>query len=409
MTSIKEEITISEIATDEYWMKQALELAKRGQYTTSPNPCVGCVIVKDGKLLGQGFHIKAGQGHAEVNALQDAKEKNNDVTGSTVYVTLEPCSHYGRTPPCALTLVNHKVSRVVAAMLDPNPKVSGNGFKILNEAGIKTEYGLLENEAEQLNREYLHRMRTGRPFVQLKLACSLDGKIALANGESKWITSEEARSDVQIFRAKASAILTTSKTVIADNPSLNVRRSDLPSEVLKDYPIDEIRQPSLVLLDSKGIVPNDFNIYKANRRVIVVTNNQNKEALLDTELQKCITSQNVCYLSKDLTNLDQKDSAISNNSSYSEKPLKPLLEKLVNYDINSIWVEAGATLAGSLLKQNLVDELIVYIAPKILGSDAKSMVEITGYQSLSDIPQFEISTVKQVGSDIRVILKRKNA
>ncbi len=376
-------------SSDIIWMRKALELAKCGEFTTSPNPCVGCIIVKDGKVLGQGFHIKAGQGHAEVNALKNADEQGNDVTGSTVYVTLEPCSHFGRTPPCALTLVKRKVGRVVAAMLDPNPKVAGKGFKILQDAGIETAWGVLEEEAEKLNRDYLFRMRQGRSLVRLKLACSLDGKIALANGESKWITSPDARKDVQEFRARASAILTTSKTVLADDPSLNVRKSELNEDILNRYPLEQIRQPDLILLDSQEIVPLESNIFKEARRVIrVIKNPKNKIKKVQNSNLEDISS--IDFLSK----VDDED-------------LIPLLEKLATMDINSVWVEAGAVLSGSLLKQNLVDELIVYIAPKILGCDAKNMVALGGYQSLKDIPEFEIVSSQQIGSDVRLIMQRK--
>ena len=215
--------------SDEFWMQKALDLAVRGRYTASPNPCVGCVIVKDDQLIGQGFHLRAGTAHAEINALKNACRS---VEGATVYVTLEPCSHYGRTPPCAKALVEAGVSRVVAAMKDPNPLVSGKGFKILRDNGIDVRFGVLEEQAEAINLEFLWRMRNALPYIRLKQAVSLDGNIALGNGASKWITGAQARMDVQICRARSNAILTTSRTVLADDPAMTVRRSELPELVV---------------------------------------------------------------------------------------------------------------------------------------------------------------------------------
>ena len=539
---------------DEHWMRIALSLAKRGEFTTSPNPCVGCVIVKDSRILGQGFHVKAGQGHAEVNALRNADENGADVTGSTVYVTLEPCSHYGRTPPCALSLVKRGVARVVAAMADPNPKVSGKGFKILQDAGIEVKCGVLSGEAEELNREYLFRMRQGRPWVQLKLACSLDGRIALANGVSKWITSPEARQDVQIFRARSSAILTTSRTVLADDPFLSVRKGDLPSEVADHYPLPELRQPDVILLDSRQAVTSDRNLFKEDRRIIWITGSQepssdgvvnsyegshsvsstgvtdyphvsststdllhsaysadvshsadptvlsaksdlnkpdlkvfsgsspdkiiicqmigdnpvirdctsvplNRDhsagtlnelcsfngktpqqihtpenensgkhssvnqhllfpnsdhlATLEKRLECSMLNKENTQSDKDLVNYKEKDkdkdlSQADKVSSPGNFHLKPLLEKMATLEINSIFVEAGSQLAGSLIRQKLVDELIIYMAPKFLGRDGKSIVDLCGYQSLTEVPEFQIVSCQQIGTDLRIILRRKD-
>lgn len=403
---------------DEYWMRIALSLAKRGEFTTSPNPCVGCVIVKDSRILGQGFHVKAGQGHAEVNALRNADENGADVTGSTVYVTLEPCSHYGRTPPCALSLVKRGVARVVAAMADPNPQVSGKGFKILQNAGIEVKCGVLSGEAEELNREYLFRMRQGRPWVQLKLACSLDGRIALANGESKWITSPEARQDVQIFRARSSAILTTSRTVLADDPFLNVRKGDLPSEVADQYPLPELRQPDVILLDSLQAVTVDRKLFQENRRIIWIVASQDPSGEGTVNAYECshaVSSSDkiiICQMNGDnpvIRDSHNRDhSPVNKVSSPGNYYLKPLLEKMATLDINSIFVEAGSQLAGSLIRQNLVDELIIYMAPKFLGCDGKSIVDLCGYQSLTEVPEFQIVSSQQIGADLRIILRRKD-
>ena len=254
--------------SDEFWMQKALDLAVRGRYTASPNPCVGCVIVKDDQLIGQGFHLRAGTAHAEINALKNACRS---VEGATVYVTLEPCSHYGRTPPCAKALVEAGVSRVVAAMKDPNPLVSGKGFKILRDNGIDVRFGVLEEQAEAINLEFLWRMRNALPYIRLKQAVSLDGNIALGNGASKWITGAQARMDVQICRARSNAILTTSRTVLADDPAMTVRRSELPELVVDNYPMDELRQPDLVVLDSKASVSPKARIFEErSRRVFLV-------------------------------------------------------------------------------------------------------------------------------------------
>ena len=243
---------------DAEFMQLALDLAKQGEFTAAPNPAVGCVLVKNGQIIGKGFHAKAGDPHAEVMALREAGE---NARGATAYVTLEPCAHYGRTPPCAKGLVDAGVRNVIAAMCDPNPLVAGKGLGILADAGIESAVGLLKENAEELNKGFLKRMRTVRPFVQLKLAMSIDGKTAMANGESKWITGAQARADVQQYRAKASAILSTSQTVLADNPSLNVRWAELPQEVQARYAEQHLRQPVRVILDSAHKVRSDFNLF----------------------------------------------------------------------------------------------------------------------------------------------------
>lgn len=236
---------------DEVYMARALELARRGRFTTTPNPNVGCVIVRDGEIVGEGYHLRAGEPHAEVHALRMAGEK---AAGATAYVTLEPCSHHGRTPPCCDALIGAGVTRVVAAMQDPNPEVAGRGLYRLQQAGIDVSHGLMMQEAEALNRGFLKRMRTGFPWVQLKLGASLDGRTALASGESQWITSPQARRDVQRLRAQSSAILSTSATVLADNPSLTVRHHELDATTQADYPADLLRQPVRIIVDSQNRV-----------------------------------------------------------------------------------------------------------------------------------------------------------
>lgn len=234
---------------DELYMARAFELARLGRFTTAPNPNVGCVIVRDGEIVGEGYHLRAGEPHAEVHALRMAGDK---ARGATAYVTLEPCSHHGRTPPCADALVAAGVTRVVAAMQDPNPQVAGRGLYKLQQAGVEVRHGLMLAEAEAVNLGFLKRMRTGFPYVQLKLGASLDGRTAMASGESQWITSPEARQDVQRLRAQSAAILSTSATVLADDPSLTVRWDELDAETQRLYPRDNLRQPLRILLDSQN-------------------------------------------------------------------------------------------------------------------------------------------------------------
>lgn len=351
-------------------MSRAIALAKRGMYTTSPNPNVGCVIARDARVVGEGYHAKAGEPHAEVHAMRMAGEQ---AKGATAYVTLEPCSHYGRTPPCAEGLIKAGVSRVVCAMKDPNPQVAGRGIAMLEQAGIDVTVGLLEEEARALNPAFLKRMETGRPFVQLKLAASLDGQTALANGASQWITSPQARQDVQHYRAQASAILSTSQTVIADNASLNVRWHDLPDYVQAVYPQAQLRQPTRVILDRQHQLFADLKLYQQAGPIVTVSE-QNADL--------CVGADEHGRLS-----------------------LPDVFHRLANeHQLNHIWVEAGATLARSLLQAQLVDELIVYLAPKIMGSDGRGLLGALGLMDMKQVMQFSIRDIRQVGSDIRVVL-----
>lgn len=400
---------------DEACMKVALDLAENGLYTTTPNPCVGCAIFKFNpsksmphfppipkhmgqnsflvppsyidfspmpKLIGQGFHIQAGTPHAEVNALNNLLES---AEGATVYVTLEPCSHYGRTPPCADALVKAKPARVVIATKDPNPLVAGKGIKILEDAGIEVTVGICEKKALELNKAYMWRMQTGLPYIRLKQAVSLDGGIALSNGESKWITSEKAREDVQVYRAKSSAILTTSKTVIADDPYLTVRSAELPQKVIFEYPLDYIRQPHVVVLDSKAQISPEANIFKnRDRRVFLVVSSQ-------TRIEK--KYPNHCTI-------------VFNNDQSGD--LTGVFKELVSqHNINDLWVEAGAHLVSSLIKQNLFNEYIIYMAPKLLGNFARHMNQLEDFKKLTCVPELKFAKVTQVGSDLKIILESK--
>ncbi|MBH0063630.1 MULTISPECIES: bifunctional diaminohydroxyphosphoribosylaminopyrimidine deaminase/5-amino-6-(5-phosphoribosylamino)uracil reductase RibD [Psychrobacter] len=339
-------------AQDRYFMMLAIEQAKQGLYTTRPNPAVGCVIVQAGEVVGQGFHPKAGEPHAEVFALKEAGMK---AVGATAYVTLEPCSHTGRTPPCALGLINAGIKRVVIAGLDPNPQVAGRGVRLLEQAGIEVIVGVLTEQAEALNRGFLKAMRTQMPYVRLKIATSLDGRTAMASGESKWITSTAAREDVQKLRAQSGAIITGSETVIADNPQLNVRSGKL------GIPPEQVPPPIVVVLDRR----------------------QRLEHNLESSHQLCRRPNILYWRTDDLTTL-----------------LKILVSEYQCYDV---LVEAGASVAGSFLSQQLVDELIVYQAPCLLGTQAKPMVEFNPL-SLAEQLRFSVSSHEQVGSDLKLML-----
>ncbi|MDO4625724.1 MAG: bifunctional diaminohydroxyphosphoribosylaminopyrimidine deaminase/5-amino-6-(5-phosphoribosylamino)uracil reductase RibD [Pasteurellaceae bacterium] len=364
---------------DQAFMQVALELAKKGQFTTTPNPAVGCVVVKNGEIIGRGFHQKAGEAHAEVMALREAGE---NAQGATAYVTLEPCSHYGRTPPCALGLINAGVSKVVAAMQDPNPQVAGNGLKMLSEAGIETAFGLLQDQAEQLNQGFFTRMRTGRPFVRLKLGASLDGRTALANGESQWITSVQSRQDVQVERAKASAILSTSATVLADNPSLNVRWNELPESTKLVYPASNLRQPIRIILDRQHQVQPSHRLFQTHSHVWLISEKARNMADFPDFCQHIQIEKTASFLTA-------------------------VLDELGKRQINSLWVESGATLAGAFVEQHLVDELVVYLAPKLLGEQARGLCKFSPLQRLADAPEFLLNGVQQIENDVKLVYTRK--
>lgn len=339
-------------AQDRYFMMLAIEQAKHGLYTTRPNPAVGCVIVQAEEVVGQGFHPKAGAPHAEVFAL---KEAGTRAANATAYVTLEPCSHTGRTPPCALALINAGVKRVVVAGLDPNPQVAGRGVRLLEQAGIEVKVSVLTAQAEALNRGFLKAMRTQMPYVRLKIATSLDGRTAMASGESKWITSTAAREDVQKLRAQSGVIITGSETVIADDPQLNVRSNQL------------------------GVAPEQVPV----PMVVVLDRRQRLTPSPHSEYQLCRRSDTLYWRTDDLTAL-----------------LKKLVSKYQCYDI---LVEAGAGVTGSFLSQQLVDELIVYQAPCLLGAEARPMVDFDPL-SLAQQLRFDVHSHEQIGSDIKLVL-----
>ncbi|MFE8117461.1 bifunctional diaminohydroxyphosphoribosylaminopyrimidine deaminase/5-amino-6-(5-phosphoribosylamino)uracil reductase RibD [Brenneria goodwinii] len=375
MVSPQDELVLPQ---DERYMARALELARRGRFTTAPNPNVGCVIVKDGEIVGEGYHLRAGEPHAEVHALRMAGEQ---ARGATAYVTLEPCSHHGRTPPCADALIAAGIARVVAAMQDPNPQVAGRGLHRLQQAGVDVSHGLMLSEAEKVNLGFLKRMRTGFPYVQLKMAASLDGRTAMSSGESQWITSPQARQDVQRFRAESAAILSSSATVLADDPSLTVRWSELDADTQRIYPVENVRQPVRVIVDSRRrVVPQHRIISQPGQ----------------TWLARVQTDEQAWPENVEQLRLPQHNGGID---------LVALMMVLGKRQINSVWVEAGANLAGALLKAGVVDELIVYLAPKLLGDNARGLCVLPGLSQLSQAPEFEISDVRQIGPDLRLRLK----
>jgi diaminohydroxyphosphoribosylaminopyrimidine deaminase/5-amino-6-(5-phosphoribosylamino)uracil reductase len=356
-------------ADDHDFMARALRLAEKGLYTTSPNPRVGCVIVKDGVIVGEGWHERAGEPHAEINALRQAGKR---ARGATVYATLEPCSHHGRTPPCALALIDAGVARVVAAMEDPNPLVAGEGLAILRRAGIRVDCGLLEKDAHELNIGFVMRMKSGRPLVRLKIAVSLDGKTALANGVSQWITGEHARRDAHRLRARSCAVLTGVGTVLADNPQLSVRD------------VETSRQPLRVVVDSHLHTPPGAKVL-AGPRTLVVTASEDRERIERLA--------------------DAGAEVLALPASNGRVDLKALSNELGARGVNEVTVEAGRTLNGALLWDNLVDELVVYMAPIIMGDAARGMFDLPELTEMAGAREVRVHDLRQVGGDLRLTLR----
>lgn len=356
---------------DSRYMALALQLARRGWYTTHPNPRVGCVIVRDGQIVGEGWHERAGEPHAEVHALRMAGEA---ARGADVYVTLEPCSHFGRTPPCANALVQAGVKRVFAAMVDPNPQVAGNGLRLLQAAGIATASGLLESEARALNVGFIKRMTSNRPFVRLKMAMSLDGRTAMASGESVWITGEAARRDVQFLRAQAGAVLTGIGTVLADDPSLNVRLTAAELGIQ-----GTVRQPLRVVLDSQLRLPLTAKLLDSPDTLLIYTCSQNAAKI--AQLQA----------------LGVKIRPFTGE----QLVLTDVLDALAQDGITEVHLEAGATLTGAFVAQGLVDELVLYVAPHLMGSDARALFNLP-FTRMNQRLALQISDMRAVGHDWRI-------
>ncbi|MGS2722813.1 bifunctional diaminohydroxyphosphoribosylaminopyrimidine deaminase/5-amino-6-(5-phosphoribosylamino)uracil reductase RibD [Porticoccus sp. GXU_MW_L64] len=346
-------------------MARAVQLARRGRYTTTPNPQVGCVIERDGVVIGEGWHQWAGEGHAEVNALAAA----GDASGATVYVTLEPCSHRGLTGPCAQALIDAKVATVVYGMEDPNPKVAGRGLQLLRDAGITVEGPLLQAQCQQLNPGFCKRMTSGLPRVTIKLAMSLDGRTAMASGESQWITGPAARADVQKLRAASCAVVTGIGTVLHDDPAMTVRDNCLAAE-RNDKPV--IRQPLKVVVDSRGQLPAKANIRQQPGDLLVVTAGAE------------VSGVN----SLSLTDSNRVD-------------LQALLRELGRRQCNEVLVEAGAELAGAFVEAGLVDRLVIYQAPILLGSSARPLLNLP-FEKMAQQMTLTIIDTRTVGSDIRI-------
>ncbi|MGE5791539.1 MAG: bifunctional diaminohydroxyphosphoribosylaminopyrimidine deaminase/5-amino-6-(5-phosphoribosylamino)uracil reductase RibD [Bacteroidota bacterium] len=350
-------------------MGRALALAARGLYTTTPNPRVGCVVARAEEIVGEGFHERAGEAHAEVNALRAAGAR---AAGAAVYVNLEPCSHHGRTPPCTDALITAGVKRVVVAMGDPNPQVAGQGFAALRAAGIQVDVGLLEDDARELNIGFVARMTRGRPWVRLKVAATLDAKTALASGESRWITGEEARRDGHRWRARACAILTGIGTVKDDDPRLTVRDVETP------------RQPLRVLVDSRLEMPLTARILdRGNLLVAAAVEDRAKIAALRDRGAEVAVLPNAA----------------------GKVELEDLVRELGRRALNEIHVEAGFKLNGSLVAAGVVDELLVYLAPKVLGETGRGMFNLPGVEKLADARRLRLVDMAQVGEDVRLRLR----
>ena len=349
-------------------MALALQLAERGMYSTDPNPRVGCVIVKDGQYVGTGWHERAGEAHAEVHALREAGAA---ARGATAYITLEPCCHNGRTPPCTDALIGAGIARVVAAMPDPNPLVSGQGLEALRRVGIVAEAGLMREQAEALNPGFIMRMRDGRPFVRMKLAASLDGRTAMASGESKWITGDPARADVQRLRARSSAILTGIGTVQADDPALTVRA------------IDTWRQPLRVVVDSRLRLSPVARVLAPPGSVLIATASEDAGR---TRPLRQAGAEILC--------LPQARGQVD---------LAELMHRLAARGMNEVLVEAGATLCGAMLAAGLADELVIYLAPHLMGAQARGMFAVPGLERMRDRVALEVRDMRAVGDDWRVV------
>jgi diaminohydroxyphosphoribosylaminopyrimidine deaminase / 5-amino-6-(5-phosphoribosylamino)uracil reductase len=353
-------------------MSRALELAARGLESTDPNPRVGCVIVQGERTVGEGWHERAGEPHAEVVALRAAGPQ---AEGAAAFVTLEPCSHHGRTPPCVEALINARIGRVVYAMQDPNPLVRGRGAERLRAAGVRVEGGLLQRQAAELNEGFIKRMTHGRPFVRLKLAMSLDGRTALANGASQWITGEASRADVQRWRARSSAVLTGIGTVLADDPSLTVR-------IASSRP----QPPLRVVLDSHLRTPARARLFESTGEVWIFTTSD------DGARRSALEARGAR-----IERLDPDDTL--------RPRLERVLSRLAAAEVNEVLVEAGATLAGAIVRAGLADELLLYVAPVLLGPQARALLALPELTELAAGWQFDLIETRELDTDLRLRLR----
>jgi diaminohydroxyphosphoribosylaminopyrimidine deaminase/5-amino-6-(5-phosphoribosylamino)uracil reductase len=359
------------IENDQQAMALALQQAELGMFTTTPNPRVGCVIVRDGRVIGAGFTQPPGGNHAEIQAMHDAQQRGNDVRGATVYVTLEPCSHFGRTPPCADALVKAGVGKVVSAMTDPNPLVAGKGLEKLQAAGIAVVSGILTEQAREMNIGFFKRMQHGTPWVRMKSAASLDGKTALHNGKSQWITGQAARDDGHFWRARACAIVTGIGTVKDDNPQLSVRAVATP------------RQPRRIVVDSKLALTPDANILAGGGTwVFTASEDRTRIAALEDRGAEVIVLPNAA----------------------GKVDLPRVIAELGKRNLNEVHIEAGSKLNASLLRERCVDELLVYLAPSLLG-DGRNMFDLPALDDLSGKIALRFHEIKQIGEDLRILAR----
>ena len=365
------------VRDDVFYMGQALALAAKGRYSTMPNPTVGCVIVRDHQVIGQGYTQPPGQAHAEIQALQDCLARGQTTRNATTYVSLEPCCHYGRTGPCSQALIEAKIARVVFAIRDPNPLVSGQGAAQLRQAGIAITEGVLAEQAQALNRGFFKRMQQQRPWVRLKIAASLDGKIALANGQSQWLTGEAARADVQHWRALSGAILTGIGTVLADDPQLTIRE-------LNAQPWQLPRQPLRVILDSQLRTPPNARLLGLPGKTLIIAANASRER--QQRLQ------------------DAGAEVIILPNPQGQVDLAAVLETLAQREINDLWIEAGMQLNGSCLQSHVVDEVLLYQTPSILGNGGRDMVAMS-IDTLAQRLHFHVIEQIKIGDDWRYRLK----
>jgi diaminohydroxyphosphoribosylaminopyrimidine deaminase / 5-amino-6-(5-phosphoribosylamino)uracil reductase len=363
-------MTEADASHDEAHMVRALALAARGLYTTDPNPRVGCVVVRDGRILGEGWHARAGEAHAEVLALRAAGPQ---ARGATVYVTLEPCSHTGRTPPCADALLAAGVARVVCCSVDPNPRVAGGGIERLQSAGIEVSVGVLAAAARDLNVGFFSRFERGRPYIRLKMAMSLDARTAPASGGRVWISGEAARADVQTWRARSGAVLTGAGTVRADDPRLDVRLTYGPW----------IRQPLRVLLDPMLSCPATAKLFHGEGALVFAAPDAPVRAQLGARVER---------LPRAAGGLD----------------LRAVTERLTQLEVNELWVECGPRLAGAFILSKIVDELMLYVAPALLGADAAPLMHVSGLGPPGSLPAFDYRDVQRIGDDLRLTLTPRN-
>ena len=357
--------------SDQQYMARAIQLAQKGLYTTHPNPRVGCVIVKGNRIVGEGWHEYAGGPHAEINALKQAGDKAKN---ATAYVTLEPCSHHGKTPPCANALIEAGVARVVAAMEDPNPLVAGEGLKKLAQADITVDSRLMEVQARELNPGFIKRMAKGLPYVRIKLAMSLDGRTAMASGESQWITNPQARQDVQKMRARSSAILSGIGTVLSDDPSLNVRLNKHELGVNQDP-----KQPLRVIIDSQLKFPQNAKMLGLSGKILLLTASNNVDKYQVNNLK-----------------------VVQISSNNGQVDLLAAMKYLAEQEINEVHVEAGSVLCGALLEAELVDEIVIYMAPHIMGDGGKGLFHLPELAKMEQRIGLDIKDIRAVGNDWRI-------